>query len=181
MTHTRTIWDEGREPGSRVVALGVALALTVAVVDSVVAGRIELLFERRRLGGTASGRIQPHQEVGVVLVGTQERGLGVRQPAGALVGAKPAQRFGATLDVGEVFAIQHEKACRGVTGTGVDPVALVAAFRGAVEAEAEAAESVLLLHARAGPAQVEKEEPQPQVVLAFGLRITNCEPERFSA
>jgi hypothetical protein len=45
MTHTRTIWDEGREPGSRVVALGVALALTVAVVDSVVAGRIELLFD----------------------------------------------------------------------------------------------------------------------------------------
>jgi hypothetical protein len=24
--------------------------------------------------------------------------------------------------------------------------------------------------------QVEKEEPQPQVVVAFGLRITNCAP-----
>jgi hypothetical protein len=45
MTHTRTIWEEGREPGSRVVALGVALALTVAVLDSLVAGRIELLFD----------------------------------------------------------------------------------------------------------------------------------------
>jgi hypothetical protein len=45
MTHARTIWDEGREPGSRVVALGVALALTVAVADTLVAGRIELLFD----------------------------------------------------------------------------------------------------------------------------------------
>ena len=30
------------------------------------------------------------------------------------------------------------------------------------------------------PAQAEKEEPQPQVVVAFGLRITNCAPSRSS-
>lgn len=29
-------------------------------------------------------------------------------------------------------------------------------------------------------AQAEKEEPQPQVDVAFGLRITNCEPSRPS-
>lgn len=28
--------------------------------------------------------------------------------------------------------------------------------------------------------QAEKEEPQPQVVVAFGLRITNCAPCRSS-
>ena len=43
MSHT--IWDEGREPGGRVVALGVALALTAAVVDSQLAGHVEALFD----------------------------------------------------------------------------------------------------------------------------------------
>jgi hypothetical protein len=42
---TRTIWDEGNEPGGRVVALGVALTLTVAVIDSLLAGHVELLFD----------------------------------------------------------------------------------------------------------------------------------------
>ena len=28
--------------------------------------------------------------------------------------------------------------------------------------------------------QVEKDDPQPQVVVALGLRITNCEPSRPS-
>lgn len=43
MSHT--IWDEGREPGGRVVALGVALALSVAVIDSQLAGHIEAMFD----------------------------------------------------------------------------------------------------------------------------------------
>ncbi|WGL53415.1 hypothetical protein P5P86_06185 [Nocardioides sp. BP30] len=42
---SRTIWDEGHEPGGRVVALAVALALTVAVIDSLLAGRVEVLFD----------------------------------------------------------------------------------------------------------------------------------------
>jgi len=43
MTHT--IWDEGREPGRRVVALATALALTVAVVESLLGSHIGLLFD----------------------------------------------------------------------------------------------------------------------------------------
>lgn len=44
MTH-RTLWEEGREPGRQVVALGLALALTGVVVDRLVAGRVGLLFD----------------------------------------------------------------------------------------------------------------------------------------
>ena len=42
---TQTIWDEGREPGRRVVALATALALTVAVVESLIGGYLGLLFD----------------------------------------------------------------------------------------------------------------------------------------
>ena len=42
---SRTIWDEGHEPGGRVVALGVALTLTVAVIDSLLAGHVTVLFD----------------------------------------------------------------------------------------------------------------------------------------
>lgn len=42
---TRTIWDEGTEPGGRVVALAVALALTVAVIESLIGGHIGPLFD----------------------------------------------------------------------------------------------------------------------------------------
>lgn len=42
---TRTIWDEGTEPGGRVVALGVALTLTVAVIESLLGGHIGVLFD----------------------------------------------------------------------------------------------------------------------------------------
>ena len=42
---SRTIWDEGTEPGARVVALAVALALSVAVVESGVGSHIGLLFD----------------------------------------------------------------------------------------------------------------------------------------
>ena len=36
MSHTRAVWDEGREPGRAVVALGVAVALTVIVAHDLV-------------------------------------------------------------------------------------------------------------------------------------------------
>ncbi len=45
MTHAKTIWDEGREPGYRVVALAVALALTVAVLDTTFTGRVDAWFD----------------------------------------------------------------------------------------------------------------------------------------
>ena len=45
MTPTRTLWEEGRESGREVVALGFALALTVAVVDVATGIRVGVLFD----------------------------------------------------------------------------------------------------------------------------------------
>ena len=45
MTHARTLWEEGREPGRQVVALGVAVALTSVSLDLVITGRISLFFD----------------------------------------------------------------------------------------------------------------------------------------
>jgi hypothetical protein len=45
VTPTRTLWEEGRESGREVVALGFALALTVAVVDVATGVRVGLLFD----------------------------------------------------------------------------------------------------------------------------------------
>lgn len=45
VTHARTLWEEGREPGRQVVALGVALALTIVVVDMALVGRVSLFFD----------------------------------------------------------------------------------------------------------------------------------------
>lgn len=45
VTHARTLWEEGREPGRQVVALGLALALTVVVVDVWLVGRVSLFFD----------------------------------------------------------------------------------------------------------------------------------------
>ena len=45
MSHTRTLWEEGREPGRQVVALGSALALTAVVIDVAVVGRVSLFFD----------------------------------------------------------------------------------------------------------------------------------------
>jgi heme/copper-type cytochrome/quinol oxidase subunit 4 len=44
-SQTRTLWEEGREPGRQVVALGLAVALTAVAVDLVLAGRITLFFD----------------------------------------------------------------------------------------------------------------------------------------
>ncbi len=41
----RTLWEEGREPGRQVVALGLALALTVVVADVTLTGRVGWLFD----------------------------------------------------------------------------------------------------------------------------------------
>lgn len=45
MSHARTIWEEGRTPGRRVVALGVALVLSIATVDLLITERIGLIFD----------------------------------------------------------------------------------------------------------------------------------------
>ncbi|WP_182526012.1 DUF6542 domain-containing protein [Nocardioides dongkuii] len=45
MSESRTLWEEGREPGPQVVALGLAVALTVVVVDVALTGRVSLLFD----------------------------------------------------------------------------------------------------------------------------------------
>ena len=45
MSRAPTIWEEGRAPGHRVVALAVALTLTVAAVDLLVTDRIGVLFD----------------------------------------------------------------------------------------------------------------------------------------
>jgi hypothetical protein len=41
----RTLWEEGREPGRQVVALGLALALTAVVVDQALLGEVDLFFD----------------------------------------------------------------------------------------------------------------------------------------
>jgi len=45
VSQPRTLWEEGREPGRQVVALGVALALTAVVVDQLVADSVGVLFD----------------------------------------------------------------------------------------------------------------------------------------
>ena len=45
MSGARTLWEEGHAPGHEMVALGVALALSVAALDSGIGGRIGLVFD----------------------------------------------------------------------------------------------------------------------------------------
>ncbi len=45
VTEARTLWEEGREPGRQVVALGVAVALSVVVADLALVGRVSLFFD----------------------------------------------------------------------------------------------------------------------------------------
>jgi len=43
--HTRTVWDEGREPGLQVVALGAAVALSAVLVDLALTDEVSVLFD----------------------------------------------------------------------------------------------------------------------------------------
>jgi hypothetical protein len=45
VSHTRAIWDDGREPGRAVVALGVAVALSAIVVNVAMVGRVTMFFD----------------------------------------------------------------------------------------------------------------------------------------
>jgi hypothetical protein len=45
VSQRRTLWEEGREPGRQVVALGLALALTAVVADQWLVGHVGILFD----------------------------------------------------------------------------------------------------------------------------------------
>lgn len=45
MSHRRTVWEEGREPGRQVVALGAAVALTAVLADLALTDEVGLLFD----------------------------------------------------------------------------------------------------------------------------------------
>jgi hypothetical protein len=45
VSEARTLWEQGREPGRQVVALGAALALTAVVIDVGLVGRVSLFFD----------------------------------------------------------------------------------------------------------------------------------------
>ena len=45
MSEARTLWEEGHEPGRQVVALGLALVLTVVTAEVLVGGRVGVLFD----------------------------------------------------------------------------------------------------------------------------------------
>ena len=45
MSEARTLWEEGHEPGRQVVALGLALALTVVALDVGVGGEVGWFFD----------------------------------------------------------------------------------------------------------------------------------------
>ena len=45
MSDSRTIWDEGRENGRAVVALGAAVALSAIVVNLAIVGRVSMFFD----------------------------------------------------------------------------------------------------------------------------------------
>jgi hypothetical protein len=45
VSQARTLWEEGREPGYQVVALGLAVALSVTVLDLARADRVTGLFD----------------------------------------------------------------------------------------------------------------------------------------
>ncbi len=45
MSHARTLWEEGNEPGRHVSVLGLACALTVVVIDLALGDQLGLLFD----------------------------------------------------------------------------------------------------------------------------------------
>ncbi len=45
VSHARTVWEEGREPGHQVVALGTAVSLTVVLADLILTDGVSALFD----------------------------------------------------------------------------------------------------------------------------------------
>ena len=50
MSEARTLWEEGHEPGRQVVALGLALALTVVAFDVGIGGGVGVVFDLAFVG-----------------------------------------------------------------------------------------------------------------------------------
>jgi uncharacterized protein DUF6542 len=50
VSEARTLWEEGHEPGRQVVALGLALALTVVALDVTLGGGVGLVFDLAFIG-----------------------------------------------------------------------------------------------------------------------------------
>ena len=90
--------------------------------------------------------------------------------------AGAAAEFGAGDDAqrpvvvgeGAAIGIQHDHA--GLRPCRVQCVGVVAQVVGAIQRAVDEGEG------RVAPAHIVNDEPQPQVVFAFGLRITNCAP-----
>ncbi len=72
----------------------------------------------------------------------------------------------------------HPQRQRNVSGSPLRPNVLVGAGCGGVRATNAVLEAIR--NARGDRIYTENDEPQPQVVLAFGLRITNWAPLRPS-
>lgn len=45
MSHARTVWEEGREPGRQLVALGAAVSLTTVLIDLALTSEVSVLFD----------------------------------------------------------------------------------------------------------------------------------------
>lgn len=45
VSHARTVWEEGREPGHQVVTLGTAVALTALLIDLILTDGVSVLFD----------------------------------------------------------------------------------------------------------------------------------------
>ena len=90
--------------------------------------------------------------------------------------ARPAAEFRALHDMqrlvvvreGAAIAIQHDHA--GPQPQRVQCIGIVTQVVGAIQRAIDKGKG------RVAPAHIVNDEPQPQVVFAFGLRITNCAP-----
>ncbi len=107
----------------------------------------------------------------------------IRREALALEAIEPAQRIAAGVDQrGSPSRRERseQQEARGGIGRALRRPREVVAFFGTA-IEREPGEDVDAIGSERHRAQTVNEEPQPQVVFAFGLRITNCAPLSDSA
>ena len=162
------------------------LAASAAQVEP---ARIKL--QRKRITG---GIFDDSEEIVGFGVAPKKAGVLFRYPALAVV--DQAQCFGVRIDQGTPVVAQHDEAAAGGLGALREVcVVAITAFAFAVQRQvavgvrATASERthlitpmqrLALMQRHSFNAYSENEEPQPQVVFALGLRITNCAPVRDS-
>lgn len=141
LPETRTLWEEGREPGREMASLGVALALTAAAVDLVLTGGVGVLFDLAFIalcGGLA---------------------LAVRLPDSFTVGVLPPLLMLSTflllaMSRAEAIADSHDGLFQAVvSGLGQHSIALGTGYAVAL--------AVLALRQRV--ARLRDEEPEPDL------------------